>query len=119
MIKIKRVYYEPNKSDGTRILVDRLWPRGLTKEAAKLDAWMKDIAPSNELRTWFHANREEWPEFRKRYRKELSDLGDSVDSLINQAKTHTLTLVFSGKDGVHNNAVVLAEYLRGILAREK
>ncbi len=110
MIRIKRVYEAPNKQDGKRILIDRLWPRGLTKEKAKVDAWLKDIAPSTELRKWFNHDSQKWPEFQKRYCKELDD-NTSVDELRNQLSKGPATLIYGAKDTEHNDAVVLKNYL--------
>lgn len=112
MIQCKRVYDEPSPDDGTRVLVDRLWPRGVSKEEAELDAWMKEVAPSDELRTWFDHDPEKWEAFRRRYREELSENEDAVASLHEAATKGTLTLVYSAKDREHNNAVVLRDYLK-------
>lgn len=107
-IKIKRVYDEYNKNDGTRILVDRLWPRGVRKEDAKIDEWMKDIAPSDSLRKWFNHDPEKWGEFKKRYKKELKDKSDLVALLSKLEKVKgIITLIYSAKDEEHNNAVAL------------
>jgi uncharacterized protein YeaO (DUF488 family) len=112
MIKIKRVYEKPAKEDGWRVLVDRLWPRGMKKEAAHLDAWMKDVAPSDALRKWFGHEQEKWGEFQKRYRSELAKKRELVAELKKMAKEHgTLTLLFGAKDEEHNEAVVLANAL--------
>jgi uncharacterized protein YeaO (DUF488 family) len=112
MIKIKRVYEKPAKEDGWRVLVDRLWPRGMKKEAAHLDAWMKDVAPSDALRKWFGHEQEKWGEFQKRYRSELAKKRGLVAELKKMAKEHgTLTLLFGAKDEEHNEAVVLANAL--------
>ncbi len=110
-IQIKRAYDPASARDGWRVLVDRLWPRGISKEKLKLDAWMKDIAPSNELRTWFHHSDAKWTEFEKRYFKELSQQPDKVDELRKQARGHTVTLVYGARDETHNNAVALKKYL--------
>jgi uncharacterized protein YeaO (DUF488 family) len=113
MIKIKRVYEKPAKEDGWRVLVDRLWPRGMTKEAADLDAWMKDVAPSDALRKWFGHEPEKWTGFQKRYRSELAKKKELVAELKKMAKEHgTLTLLFGAKDEEHNEAVVLADILK-------
>ena len=112
MIKIKRVYEKPAKEDGWRVLVDRLWPRGMKKEAAHLDAWMKDLAPSDALRKSFGHEQEKWGEFQKRYRSELAKKRELVAELKKMAKQHgTLTLLFGAKDEEHNEAVVLANAL--------
>ena len=110
-IKIKRIYEDPEKSDGTRILVDRIWPRGVTKEDAKLDDWIKEIAPSTELRKWFDHKEERYDEFLKKYNKELEDHQDLVSDLLKKAKEKRLTLLYGAKDEEHNQAVVLKEYL--------
>ena len=111
-IKLKRVYETPTKEDGIRILVDRLWPRGLTKLKAKIDLWLKDIAPSTKLRKWFHHDPEKWEEFKKRYRLELKDKKEQIKLLEDQLKNGTVTLVYGSKDKKHNEAVVIEELLR-------
>ncbi len=111
MIKLKRVYDRPEKGDGLRILVDRLWPRGLTKEKAKIDLWMKEIAPSHALRKWVHHDPKRWPEFKKRYFAELAKNKELVENILSQSKGQTLTLLFAAKDEQQNNAVALREYL--------
>ncbi len=110
-IQIKRVYAKPAKSDGLRILVDRLWPRGLTKEAAQLTEWMKEIAPSNELRHWYEHDPAKWEEFQKRYARELEGHQPLVDRLRDLARTKTVTLLFSSKAEALNNAAALKNYL--------
>lgn len=110
-IKIKRVYDEPEKSDGTRILVDRIWPRGVSKEDAKLKDWIKEIAPSTELRKWFDHKEERFEEFSKRYKKELESQTDLVNSLLQHAKENQLTLLYGARDEKHNQAIVLKEFL--------
>lgn len=110
-IKIKRVYERPDKKDGTRILVDRLWPRGLTKAKASVDLWLKDIAPSTELRKWFGHDPGKWAEFRTRYRAELKENDEQVSLLKDQAKKGVVTLVYGARDEVHNEAIVLQESL--------
>jgi uncharacterized protein YeaO (DUF488 family) len=111
-LHIKRVYAEPEREDGKRILVDRLWPRGLTKEKAKVDLWLKDVSPSNELRQWFGHDPKKWPEFRRRYKKELKPLDSSLAALREEARQRTITLVYAAKDQAHNEAVVLLELLQ-------
>jgi uncharacterized protein YeaO (DUF488 family) len=110
-IKIKRIYEEPDENDGFRVLVDRLWPRGVSKEKAKLDLWLKEIAPSSELRKWFNHQPERFREFKKRYKTEL----DSNSSIGQLEKIHkennTVTLLYSAHDPKLNQAVVLLEYL--------
>jgi uncharacterized protein YeaO (DUF488 family) len=115
-IKIKRVYERPEPGDGTRILVDRLWPRGVKKNA--VDVWLKDVAPTDALRNWFHHEEPKWPQFRSKYRKELSANTDAVAQLRKLAKG-TVTLVYGAKDEAHNQAVVLAEYLKARRAPAK
>jgi uncharacterized protein YeaO (DUF488 family) len=113
MIKIKRVYEKPAKEDGWRVLVDRLWPRGMKKEAAHLDVWMKDVAPSDALRKWFGHKPEKWSEFQKKYRSELGKKKELVAELKKMAKEHgTVTLLYGAKDEEHNQAVVLADALK-------
>jgi uncharacterized protein YeaO (DUF488 family) len=115
-ITLKRVYQEPSPQDGARVLVDRLWPRGLTKEAVALDAWLRDLAPSNELRKWFHAHRRQWNKFRERYLKELSSeaAGQALQQLYElEWERRRLTLLFASKDEEHNNAVVLKQLVEG------
>lgn len=110
-VKIKRVYEEPAKADGKRILIDRLWPRGLTKERADVALWLKDIAPSTELRKWFNHDPEKWDEFKTRYHHEL-DTNESVrHKLVTELQAEKATLVYSAHDEEHNDAVVLKEYL--------
>jgi uncharacterized protein YeaO (DUF488 family) len=112
MIRIKRIYDPPSPEDGKRILVDRLWPRGVTKEAARLDEWLKEIAPSDELRHWFGHDPALWTEFRERYRTELKLHGDLLDRLRAQGEKGAVTLLFAATDTEHNNAVVLRELLQ-------
>jgi len=111
-LRIKRVYVESSEDDGRRILVDRLWPRGLTKEKAKVDLWLKDIAPSNELRKWFGHDPQRWPEFKRRYAEELRALGEPLALLRQEAKQGTVTLLYGARDEEHNEAVVLLELLQ-------
>ena len=109
-IQLKRAYDAPQASDGLRILVDRLWPRGLTKDKAKIDHWLKDVAPSNELRTWFGHNPAKWPEFQKRYRAELK-ANSALSELKKLSGQKSVTLVYAAHDTDHNNAVVLKQIL--------
>jgi len=114
MITTKRVYEKPAKEDGLRVLVDRLWPRGLTKEKARVDLWMKEIAPSDALRKWFHHEKGAWPEFEKRYRAELKKKEALFAELKRLEKEHgKVTLLFGGKDEKQNQAVVLVAILQG------
>ena len=108
---IRRAYDEPTNNDGYRVLVDRVWPRGVSKEDAQLDEWCKQIAPSTELRKWFGHDPERWDEFRSRYRGELEDRDDLVDALVERTTDGRVTLVFGAKDTDHNQAVVLAELI--------
>jgi uncharacterized protein YeaO (DUF488 family) len=110
-VTLKRVYEEASDSDGTRILVDRLWPRGLTKEKAKVDVWLKEIAPTTELRKWFNHEPSKWPEFQKRYRAEISDSIDAVSTLKKYLASGKVTIVYGAKDEEHNDAVVIKQYL--------
>ena len=111
MLRIKRIYDSPAAEDGNRVLVDRLWPRGLTKEGARVDEWLKEIAPSDELRKWFDHDPARWEEFRTRYREELKTQVGLLDKLRGEARKGTVTLLFAAKDAEHNNAVVLKEML--------
>ncbi|MBU5613741.1 DUF488 domain-containing protein [Geomonas azotofigens] len=111
MVRLKRIYDEPAASDGLRILVDRLWPRGLSKEKARLDRWEKELAPSDELRRWFGHEPEKWREFRDRYRQELAGQESLLKELAGVAARGTLTLLYAARDEEHNNAVVLKEIL--------
>ena len=114
MIQTKRVYEEPAKDDGFRVLVDRLWPRGLTKKRAHVDVWIKEIAPSDALRKWFHHEDRNWAEFVKRYKKELAEKEELLRQLKKLGKEHeTVTLLFGSKDEKQNQAVVIAELLKG------
>lgn len=110
-VRIKRIYEDPDDADGYRILVDRIWPRGVSKERAKLDVWLKEVAPSTELRTWFHHEEPKWPEFRTRYRAEL-DGNPAVAELRKLiAANSPATLLYSAHNETENQAVVLSEYL--------
>jgi uncharacterized protein YeaO (DUF488 family) len=115
----KRAYERPDKEDGVRILVDRLWPRGLTKAKASVDLWLKDIAPSTELRKWFGHDPGKWAEFKTRYRAELKDNNEQVALLKGEMKKGAVTLVYGAKDEQHNEAVVLQEYLSRRPSRRK
>lgn len=110
-IRVKRVYDEPRSDDGQRVLVDRLWPRGLTKERAALDDWLKDVAPSDDLRKWYHQDSERWQEFVERYDRELEEHDGEVEELLGRARRGTLTLLYSSKETEHNNAVALKRHL--------
>ena len=110
-IQIKRVYEPADPHDGYRVLVDRVWPRGMTKEAAHADCWLKDAAPSAELRKWFGHDRSKWAEFRERYFRELDGQAEAVAALLDAAKKGRLTLLFSARDTEYNQAVALKAYL--------
>jgi uncharacterized protein YeaO (DUF488 family) len=112
-IAIKRVYDAPEKADGFRVLVDRVWPRGVSKKKAAVDFWMKEIGPSTELRKWFGHKPERWDEFRKRYHDELKEKRDLLDQLRAHAEKGRLTLVYSARDEARNQAMVLREVLGG------
>ena len=116
-VRMKRVYDEPAGSDGTRVLVDRLWPRGLTKERAAVDVWLRDLAPSDDLRQWFHGHPDGWMSFRKRYLKELvsAEASAAVDKLHRLAEgKRRVTLLYASRMVEHNNATVLKELLEGM-----
>lgn len=110
-IKLKRAYDEPVRADGVRLLVERLWPRGVRKEALHLDGWLKDLAPSTELRKWFGHDPHRWDEFRSRYFAELDARPEAVADALAATRRGTVTLVYSSHDTEHNNAVALKEYL--------
>ena len=112
MIKLKRAYEKPARDDGERILVERLWPRGLTKLQAKVDLWLKDVAPSTELRKWFGHDPDRWDEFRRRYQKELRSKEDQIKLLKRKAKAGTITLIYAARDEEHNGALVLKQFLQ-------
>ncbi|MBS1852205.1 MAG: DUF488 family protein [Acidobacteria bacterium] len=116
-VAVKRVYLKPSRGDGARVLVDRLWPRGISKEEAKLAAWLRDLAPSDELRHWYHARPGQWAAFRKRYLKELTnpEAHDALSELYAMAaRKKQLTLLFASRDEQHNNATVLKDLLDGM-----
>lgn len=112
-IQIKRVYDDKSKDDGYRVFVDRLWPRGVSKEDAHFDEWMKELAPSTELRKWFDHKPERFEEFRKRYKKELQEQKEALDKLRELAKSKKITLLFAAKDTEINNAIVIRDVLIG------
>jgi uncharacterized protein YeaO (DUF488 family) len=113
MFKLKRAYEEPSDEDGLRVLVERLWPRGLTKERAAIDLWLKEIAPSAELRKWYGHDPAKWAEFQKRYRAELQANAEAVKQLKQKGKGSTVTLVYAARDEEHNSALVLKMLLEG------
>jgi len=110
-VKLKRAYEPPAADDGTRILIDRLWPRGVRKASAAIDEWMKEIAPSTELRKWFGHDPERWPEFQRRYKSEIRQHSEEFERLRTLARHGRITLVFSAHDEAHNDAVVLKSLL--------
>ena len=110
-INIKRVYDDKSEDDGYRVFIDRLWPRGVKKEDAHFDEWLKDLAPSTELRKWFDHDPDRFDEFRKRYQKELQDHKEKLDKLRNKAKSEKITLLYAAKDEEMNNAVVIRDLL--------
>lgn len=119
-IQVKRVYEPMEVGDGFRVLVDRIWPRGLAKDAANVDLWMRDIAPSTQLRKWFAHDVEKWPEFRERYERELEQRTDLLDMLADiEREERTLTLLFAAKDLKHNHAFVVQHALERVPARSR
>lgn len=113
MIRLKRAYDPPAPEDGERILVERLWPRGISKERAAINLWMKEIAPSTELRKWFGHDPAKWEEFRRRYRAELAEHPEQVSELREKSRHGVVTLVYAARDEARNSAIVLREYLEG------
>jgi len=113
----KRAYEPPSESDGYRVLVDRVWPRGLNKDQLRIDCWMKAIAPSNDLRKWFNHEPGKWAGFKKRYFAQLREQREELCKLLEQAGAGPLTLVYGARDESHNNAVALREYLNRLTAR--
>ena len=111
-VHIKRAYEPPAKKDGTRILVDRLWPRGLSKEKAGIDIWLKEIGPSTELRKWFGHDPEKWTEFRTKYRAQLKDKKEMIEEIKKASRRGPVTLIYAAREEEHNHAVVLQEYLK-------
>jgi uncharacterized protein YeaO (DUF488 family) len=119
MIKLKRVYEKADDSDGFRVFVDRLWPRGVSKEEAKFDEWMRDIAPSDELRKWFGHDPDKWDEFKRLYRGELASKDELVNKLIEDAKGEDITLLYASREKKYNNVVVLKNVLEERMSRLK
>lgn len=115
IIRLKRIYEQPEDTDGFRVLTDRLWPRGISKEKAKLDLWAANVAPSHELRKWFGHDSERYDDFKQRYLLELEENGSFNDFLTSIERHEVVTLLFGAHDGTHNNAVVLKEKLESIL----
>ena len=111
MIKLKRVYDKRSSTDGMRYLVERLWPRGIKKAELHLDDWLKDVAPSTELRKWFSHDTEKWEQFRRKYFAELDRTPEVCEPILEAARKGTVTLLYSSHDGEHNNAVALKEYI--------
>lgn len=116
-IAMKRAYDPPDEADGVRVLVDRLWPRGLTKKSAAIDQWPKDVTPSTELRKWFHHDPDRWDEFRRRYLAELKDKGSELDELRKLAQAGPITLIYAARDTPHLHATVLRDVLLGSSAK--
>jgi uncharacterized protein YeaO (DUF488 family) len=110
-IRLKRVYDKPANADGRRVLVDRIWPRGLTKQEVRIDEWLKEFAPSTKLRKWFGHDPARWKDFKKRYAAELDEHREQVERLARESRKRTVTLLFGTKDIDHNNAVALKEYI--------
>ncbi len=117
-VRLKRVYDAPAKCDGHRYLVDRIWPRGISKEDAELDDWLKAIAPSNELRKWFDHDPDRWAEFRRRYLSELKEHRDALRELGEQACKKRITLVYGARDQEHNQAIVIRQYLKMLMRNQ-
>jgi uncharacterized protein YeaO (DUF488 family) len=117
MLKLKRAYEPASSADGRRILVDRLWPRGMSKRRAAIDEWMKEIAPSTQLRRWFGHDPTKWPEFQRRYKRELRERRELLRKIVTLASRGRVTLVFGARDEVHNDASVLAAVLRARMNR--
>lgn len=117
-IRVKRVYEEPEESDGRRILVDRLWPRGFSREKAKVDVWLKEIAPSTELRRWYGHDPSKWTEFKSRYAAELAANPDQLEKIFREVQTGIATFLYSSKEEQLNNAVALKQYLE-LIIRDK
>lgn len=115
MIQVKRVYEPYSAADGARFLVERLWPRGVAKASLKVDAWLKDVAPSSELREWFNHDPERWTEFKRRYRSELLAKPDAWAPILAKARRGRVTLLYSARDTEHNNAIVLRDFLNARL----
>jgi uncharacterized protein YeaO (DUF488 family) len=111
MINLKRIYEKPSRADGYRVLVERLWPRGLSKEKAAVDQWLKDVAPSPELRKWYSHDTAKWPEFCRRYRTELRGRSAEVEILANRSRKGTVTFLFAARDEQHNSAVTLRDFV--------
>jgi uncharacterized protein YeaO (DUF488 family) len=118
-LQTKRVYEAPAKTDGARFLVERLWPRGMKKGSLRMDAWLKDVAPSDALRKWFAHDPKKWPEFQRRYTKELEAQPAACQRLLDAARAGDVTLLYSAHDTEHNNAITLVAYLKARLEKER
>ncbi len=114
-VRVKRVYDQPAKADGYRVLVDRLWPRGLKKSEARIDEWLREIAPSTTLRKWFKHDPSRWKEFKEKYAAELDGHREQVETLVREARRRNVTRLFSAKETEHNNAVALKEYIEQLM----
>lgn len=119
LVQVRRIYEDTTATVGSRVLVDRIWPRGVSRERAHLDAWIKDVAPSAELRKWYHANPQAWDEFRQKYHQELDRKEDAVSFLLDLIKKGGATLLYSSTDTERNNAIALRDYLVAKLEKEK
>ena len=117
MIKLKRAYDPASNDDGTRFLIERLWPRGVKKSSLGVDAWLKDVAPSTGLRQWFSHDPAKWVEFQRRYRRELDAKAEALEPILTAARRSRVTLVYSSRDAEHNNAVVLKAYLEAMISQ--
>jgi uncharacterized protein YeaO (DUF488 family) len=117
MLKLKRAYEPKSRGDGPRLLVERLWTRGLSKATLRIDAWLKDVGPSTELRQWFNHDPDKWPRFRARYFRELDSRPEAWRPIVTAARRGTVTLVYSSRDTLHNNAVALKDYLQSKIRR--
>lgn len=116
LVSVKRIYDKPSITDGKRILVDRLWPRGVKRSTSNVDMWFREIAPSDDLRQWFHANPDKWVEFKKKYKKELEGSKHFVE-MVHIVRTNDVTILYASKDDKHNNAIALEEFLNDGLAK--
>lgn len=116
-ISLKRAYAEPSNTDGYRVLVDRVWPRGVTRERLQLDAWVKELAPSTELRKWFAHDPEKWKQFKRKYFSELDECSEEVGRLLEMLATGRVTLVYSARNDKFNNAIALKEYIEHRMGR--
>ena len=118
-IEIKRVYSRPEEQDGFRVLIDRLWPRGISKDKARIDLWLKDIAPSAELRKWFNHDQAKWIKFKEKYFKELNSVPELTEMIVDKLKDGDVTLIYSSKEEQFNNAVALKEYIENYISPER